>query len=179
VGTVDASRINILQGDTLTIGDFTWSIDSNEITGLILNADWQPESRYTVQLLPGAVENIFGGTHDTLRMSLRFPSTEDFAKLNLTIEGLADSVPYLIELLENEVVRQTMTTTGLDSLTWVLPQLPVKEYQVRMTEDVNNNGYWDTGDLATKRQPERIFTVPVNGMRPGWDLDFAIRWPEQ
>ena len=144
-----------------------------------MNANWLPESRYTIQFFPGAVENIFGNTHDSLRMSVRFPSTEDFATLNLTIEGLADSIQYLIELVENEIVRKSMTTTGLDSLAWVLPQLPVKDYEVRMTEDINGNGYWDTGDLATKRQPERIFTIPVNGMRPGWDLDFAIRWPEK
>ncbi len=112
-------------------------------------------------------------------MVVRFPTGDDFTSLNLSIEGLVDSVQYLIELLENEMVRKTMTTVGLDSLGWALPQLSVKEYEVRIIEDINRNGYWDTGDLATKRQPERIFTVPVTGMRPGWDLDFAIRWPEE
>lgn len=179
VGAIDASRINILQGDTLPLTEFEWSVDSNDITALALAAPWQPEGRYTLQFLPGAVENIFGNSHDTTRMVVRFPTGDDFATLNLSIEGLVDSVQYLIELLENELVRDEMITMGLDSLGWALPRLPVKEYEVRIIEDLNSNGYWDTGDLETKRQPERIFTVAVDGMRPGWDLDFAIRWPEE
>jgi hypothetical protein len=179
IASIDNDSIRVRQGDTLLLTDFSTRIDSNDITQFTLTADWQPESRYTIQFLPGAVENIFGNSHDTLKLNVRFPSIEDFAKLNLTIEGLADSIPYIVELLDEETVYKSITTMGTDSLDWVLDRLRVKPYEARIVEDVNGNAYWDTGDLDTKRQPERIFTVPIDGMRPGWDLDFSIKWPEE
>ena len=36
------------------------------------------------------------------------------------------------------------------------------KYTIRITEDLNDNGFWDTGDVLARRQPERVrvFKLP-------------------
>ena len=50
------------------------------------------------------------------------------------------------------------------------------EYTIRITEDKNNNGLWDTGDLYKKIQPEKIrsFDSPVR-IRPNWDMKLTLK----
>ena len=97
----------------------------------------------------------------------------------MTIMGLDSTTQYILKLLDhgNEVASKTITTET-DSVI-VFNRLPSRDYIARIIEDRNANGIWDTGDLETKRQPERIFIQKVEGMRPGWDLDLTITWPEK
>jgi len=178
IKAVDERLIQISQGDTLELTEVSAAIDSNDVTLLRVDAPWLPMGKYTVLLLPGAVENIFDNINDTLRTEARFQDRENFGTLNLSITGLDTNVQYLIELIDKETLVESRNVVNIDSLNWVLPQMPVKPYSATIVEDRNRNGIWDTGDLAAKRQPERIFTVSIEGMRPGWDLDFTITWPE-
>jgi hypothetical protein len=54
----------------------------------------------------------------------------------------------------------------------------VGKYSVRVVLDENKNGKWDSGDLATYTQPEKVwFFEKTIGLRANWDLEEKIIIP--
>ena len=49
-------------------------------------------------------------------------------------------------------------------------------YKIKVVEDLNKNGKWDTGNYKKKRQPEPIyyFEKPIQ-IRGYWDLEEEFR----
>ena len=53
-----------------------------------------------------------------------------------------------------------MRTLPADPKATVFRHLKPTDYYIRMFLDANGNGTWDTGDFATRRQPEEVFYYP-------------------
>ena len=54
----------------------------------------------------------------------------------------------------------------------VFEYLKPGDYYVRMFIDENGNGKWDTGDLATHRQPEVVFYYPKKlTLMANWEFE--------
>jgi len=46
------------------------------------------------------------------------------------------------------------------------------DYYIRMFIDTNGNGKWDTGELASQRQPEEVFYYPKKlTLMANWEFD--------
>ena len=46
------------------------------------------------------------------------------------------------------------------------------KYYVRLVVDLNDNGKWDTGNYADKRQPEEVFYSPVKyNVMQNWQVE--------
>jgi hypothetical protein len=58
------------------------------------------------------------------------------------------------------------------------PNLPPQTYQIRIIEDINGNGRWDTGNLAQHKQPERVLLQSLEPLRAAWDLETTITWKQ-
>jgi len=54
-----------------------------------------------------------------------------------------------------------------------------KKYIIRVVEDDNENGKWDSGNYLEKRKPEKIHTKTVTEMRPDWDTEVAFSIKEK
>jgi hypothetical protein len=52
-----------------------------------------------------------------------------------------------------------------------LAKLAPALFSLRLIEDRNNNGRWDTGDYFGHRQPEPIFSKKLEALRANWELD--------
>ncbi|MDE6500255.1 MAG: DUF2141 domain-containing protein, partial [Rikenella sp.] len=63
---------------------------------------------------------------------------------------------------------------------YTLRYLPAGTYRLRVTEDRNRNGEWDTGSLVQRRQPERIriWEHPSTGRdilaKENWDVTVEV-----
>ncbi|MEO0897726.1 MAG: Ig-like domain-containing protein [Bacteroidota bacterium] len=76
--------------------------------------------------------------------------------------------PIILELLDaqKKVVRTAYDTTFAFSF------LPKGNYSSRIILDSDSNGVWTTGDLKTRRLPEKIFTPTGDvEIRENWDFD--------
>ena len=65
-----------------------------------------------------------------------------------------DSAKYIIQLLDGSgALKQERrdVTRGLVQFNYV----PAGDIQLRVIEDMNGNGRWDTGNVVERRQPER------------------------
>ena len=90
---------------------------------------------------------------------------------NLIIDSLPQKSPLVIELLqdENVIIRKQATyPTQIDSLL-------AGNYSLRIIEDDNKNGIWDSGDLYNKKQAEKVMLYPKTiNIREDWDV--VIEW---
>ncbi|HOO69752.1 MAG TPA: hypothetical protein PLQ26_06255, partial [Bacteroidales bacterium] len=73
--------------------------------------------------------------------------------------------PVIIDLM-NEGRSQVLRTHHLiaDS-TLAIPYLKAGKYAIRITGDMNGNGFWDTGNVSRRKQAERVrmFNFPGGG----------------
>ncbi len=131
-----------------------------------------------LELLPGAVEDIYGGRNDTLRSTLSDRSGDGVGVLRVDL--LADSTaapsgPFVLQLLD---------ARGLVVHVDRIPALPHQVgfnslaagiYSLKLIEDLDGDGRWSTGDLDRALQPEPVFLQggEVN-VRAGWDV--AVSW---
>ena len=123
---------------------------------------------FNIQFSEGAINQ----SSKSLRSSFDVKTKKDLGTLLIQPEGF--SGPLIIELLrdKNPVRRQIQSSPD----TLLFENLVPGEYTIRITEDQNGNGLWDTGDLYKKIQPERIksFDTPVR-IRPNWDMKLTLK----
>ena len=85
---------------------------------------------------------------------------------------------YIVEILNsNEERVATYNLHGAKAENKDLRNLPAGAYHMKVIEDSNSNGKWDTGDLSLKKQPERTLTFKdTYALKGGWDLDVEVKF---
>lgn len=155
------------------------SRDTLNARSLILDGGMPPEGAAQLELLPGALEDIYGGRNDTLRFDLSAlregPAGE--LRLSLTADTAgAPAGPFLLEVLDAQDIRVIQLPVDALPHRCTLGALPTGSYRPRLVVDADGNGRWTTGALRARRQPERVLRLSgeVN-VRAGWELEVA--WP--
>lgn len=177
----DTSRITLFIDTTRRAIRPDLAIDTSDRRQLLINHRWQEGRPYQLELLPGAVTDIFGlRTVDTLLIDYRLEPVKKYGNLQLTVDGLSDSLTYLIQLTDKELktVFRAATVKGQTSYTTTWRALNPAVYTVRIITDWNENGHWDTGSYQQKRQPEPIYLRELERLRANWDLDASVRLGE-
>lgn len=153
----------------------TVTIDTNSIRSVSINYPWREGVEYELEVLPGAVTDIFGlSLSDTLQQRLVGASSKDFATLNLSVTGINADSSYVIDLLSGRTLVERLTVSGQTEYSKVLQNLSPGQYQVEITIDLNKNGRWDTGNYDLKRQPEPFFIKEVERLRANWEVEANI-----
>ena len=119
-----------------------------------LKSDWRQGAKYELLVPPGAFENIANEQNDSLRGTYTVADPEKFASIRLRITGKSPEAKYVVQLLNgsNALLQERRdVTTGELRFDYV----PAGEVRLRIIEDTNGNGRWDSGNLVERRQPER------------------------
>ncbi|MBL7471938.1 Ig-like domain-containing protein [Robertkochia sediminum] len=161
--------ISILDQDSTAV-DFSVLLEEqkNEMRLLWL---LEPGSRYDIQLLPGAMTDLFEKQNDTLQYRI---STKELGKLGtirVKLQGV-DSYPIVLQLTDqqNKVKASKVIREPLPGYNF--SNIDPGNYMIRVIHDVNGNGKWDTGDFLEKRQPERISYYPeMIELRANWEIE--------
>ena len=169
--TITDSLIQLRKADsTLLAADY--EIDSLRPQQVIVKHEFETDSTYMLQLLPGAVNDLFGTSHDTLSMQFGLNSAKSYGNLYLTV-NYTDSIPLMIQLLgrDQNVLRQLQLQDNKASFS----NLKAGAYGLKLIVDENRNQQWDTGDFSKKRQAEKVFIYEGKiTIRANWDQE--IEW---
>ena len=169
--SLNQTKTNLVFHDTL-YQPVTYSFDKRELQ---LHSIWKENQKYTMLLMPGAVEDIYGRKNDTLKVDFTIAKDTDYGDIILAFTGLKDSLGYVVELLQGDkLVKKRLLTAPVDSM--VFEKMKIGEYQVRIVQDSNGDGLWTTGSYWDHRQPELINRYSLEKMQPGFDLQAQIRW---
>ena len=175
IANIDTNLI-LVQHDTFGRIPVTIERDSINARQFSLSAPWQPETRYPVMFLPGAITDYWGRVNDTIRQSVVVSSDEQFGDLFITVDGLDSTKQYLIYLMEGARIVDTFITVNSVVAVHVKRGLLPYGYTIEVVQDENRNGIWDTGSYARRRQPEKKMIFIPDKLRAGWEQEVKLSW---
>jgi len=130
--------------------------------------EWKPQGEYQFTTDSMAFHGFYGLFSDKIKQEFKIRSLDEYGKLYLNITG-ADSVAF-VELLDTQdkVLRKVQVNGGQADFHYLNPA----KYYVRLINDTNGNGIWDTGNYELKRQPEMVFYCPqVLEIKALWEVE--------
>ena len=174
---INLDLINIKGLDSLSV-PYKASLDKN-YDRLSLFYDWLPNDNYKIELLPNALIDFWGNTHDTLRFSAKTKPIEDYGNIFLQILR-EDKDPFVLELvnLKGESLRRLDVSNESDfyEFKYLLPG----NYLFRYIIDKNGNKKWDTGNYLKKIQPEMVYYSPDTiDLRANWEINQRLKIPSE
>ena len=121
-------------------------------------ADWKPGEEYKLNIDSLGFKGIYGLSTDKAEKTLKVKTLDAYGTLYLNIVGAGEHA--IVQLLNGNdgVVRQQPVTDKQTCDFYFLQ--PSTKYYIRLFNDANNNGKWDTGDYTKKIQPEEVFYFP-------------------
>ncbi|MDR1670936.1 MAG: Ig-like domain-containing protein [Alistipes sp.] len=179
LSSLDSARISLEKVPTL--GDpvaepFRIVRDTLNIRRWVISAAWDETQSYRLLVPAGVFVNVAGERNDTLKADFKIQKKADFGTIMMTVRGGKPQANYIIELVDKNgaVFREIKNAVAGE---YTFHYIPDGEVRIRVTEDLNGNGRWDSGSLVERRQPERTeFYVAPTGdqvlvVRPNWQND--------
>lgn len=172
--SIDTSRFTLANDD----GPVRYKLarDTTHQRRLVLTPELAPGSNAKLTILPKAVIDLFGGSNDTLRLSIGRAADRSTGTLRIGLSARsAPAGPFLLDLLDAQgrVVRRTRLAELGDPVKW--ERLAPGNHTLRLIADTNDSGAWDPGAWTERKQPEQVWhhgeTINV---RAAWDV--VIDW---
>jgi uncharacterized membrane protein YgcG len=144
-----------------------------------LRADWQSKAKYELVMPEGMFENVAQERNDTITCSYTGADVEKFAKVNVNVTSSNPNASYILQLT-NAQGRIQKQIFNVKSGKYVFEFVTPGDVMLRVVEDLNNNGKWDTGDMVIMRQPERteIYKnedgLEVITTKENWEFDLEV-----
>lgn len=107
---------------------------------------------------------------DTIRFKTK--KEGDYGSIKINFKNLSKfKNPVLEFVLNNEIVNSYPLTAA----SWSQKLFEPGDYEMRILEDDNKNGVWDTGNYHLKLQPEKVYAIPQKvNIRADWENERDI-----
>ena len=134
-------------------------------------ANWQPGQEYQLTIDSLGFKGIYGLYTNKVENKLKVKTTDAYGTLYLNIVGAGPHA--IVQLLNNSdaVIRQQPVSEKNTCDFYFLQ--PGTKYYIRLFNDTNNNGKWDTGNYDEKLQPEEVFYFPKT-----WEMKANFEFEE-
>jgi hypothetical protein len=180
VQTVVPDLFYAILNDSIIVSDLRVWIDSLDDRSIYVSHKWEEKGNYQLVAPEGSITDLFGTQNDSTLLRFQVSAAGNFGQIFLKVNGLADSVHYLVQLLQqNGTVLDQFVLSDVSEGTGRFGPLSPQTYLIRIVEDLNANKRRDTGIFAQHRQPERVQTETLEPLRAGWDLEATVIWKEQ
>jgi len=171
---IDTSKIIVTQDTTRKriLPKFSRTDDSKK--NLSINYRWKEKMPYQITFLPNAITDVFDLKNDTIVLNYITEEAANFGTITVLVDGFSTDTSYVVELInKNEKVVQSFPLAGKSKAKRVYKFMATGSYSIRIIEDLNGNGRWDTGEYPT-RQPEKIFLGKAETLKPNWDMELKF-----
>jgi uncharacterized protein (DUF2141 family) len=171
----DASKI-IQIPDSIPLSDTLYFVqDSIYPRTLRLHGRWQEGNTYKFTIPPGAIQDIYGSSTDSLRFIASVGKTEDYGNLSVTFSGIDSNMHYAFQIIdESRRIFYENQMSGNRPEPISVKLLSPGKYSLKVIRDENKNGIWDTGNLLYHRQPEQIAIVSIEEIKANWDVETSV-----
>ncbi len=122
---------------------------------------------FTLNIPENSIENIVSQRNDEITNTFSLLDPSQFATIRIAISANARvTSKYIVELMNENGTNVIERKVGVDAGEVTFHYVPAGNVTVRITQDLNNNGIWDSGNIIEQRQPERSqFIVSSSGER--------------
>ena len=160
VSRIDTSAIHLnVKFDTLWVETpFLFVADSLLPRKYEILAEWEPEKEYQLKIDSAAVVGLYGLHTNKVEQTLKVKKLDEYGTLLFNLEEAPSTS--VVELLDNggKVLRQQRISPENTADFYYLA--PNTKYYVRLFNDRNGNGKWDTGNVEQGLQPEEVYYFP-------------------
>ena len=121
-------------------------------------AEWEPEKEYQLKIDSAAIVGLYGLHTNKVEQSVKVKKLDEYGTLLFNLQGASPTS--IVELLDNsgKVLRQQRITSENTADFYYLA--PNTKYYIRLFDDRNGNGKWDTGNVEQGIQPEEVYYFP-------------------
>lgn len=121
-------------------------------------AEWEPEKEYQLSIDSMAFKGVYDLHTNKVKQTMKVKKLDEYGTILLNITG-ADSTA-VVELLDGsgKVLRQQRITPQNTADFYYLN--PGTKFYIRLFNDRNGNGVWDTGKYSEHLQPEEVYYFP-------------------
>ena len=163
---INNELITIINKDSLNV-EFNTSLDTLN-NKFVFDFKKAEDEKYSIQLLPGAIIDMFEKTNDTTNAYLRTKLFSDYGNVRVTLQNA--KYPVIVQLTDEKgevkAEKYSEQPEPID-FRFVTPA----KYYIRVIFDTNKNKKWDSGSFLKQQQAERISYYPtLLDARAGWDL---------
>ncbi len=149
---------------------------SNRVFSIIY--PWKIKKLYTLKFNEGAIKDIYNTTNKPLKLDFELDEIENYGNLSLNIVKEDSLKTYVLQLFNSSKTLYKQEVVKANK-TIVLNNIPISKYTLRIIEDENNNGEFDTGNVKQKIQPEKIWLFDKEIItRANWDREEKIIIPK-
>ena len=156
--------------DTTEVPSGSWS--ANRMTYTLALPPKQSE--FSLLIPKGNFQDLFGRKNDTTLVKISLFTEEELGNLDFSFKNDSLDGSFILEMIDKAgKVVETRNVNRSEKIKF--KNMSPGSYSFRLIDDLNKDGRWTSGDLALRRQPEKMYYLaqPVN-MRAGWDMD--IEW---
>jgi len=168
INRLNSQKINLLDSDSLKVPIQIIEVPNKD--KFYIDFIKKPTSNYSLTMLPGAIEDYFGQTNDTIQNSFSTKKIEYYGDLKVKIIANEKS-QIIFELLnDKKEIVATQYFKGTQEIVFKL-LLPGK-YSFRVIFDENENFIWDSGNYLNKIQPEKVlYSTKTIELRANWTIN--------
>lgn len=134
--------------------DATFERDTANMRRWLIKSRWREATKYSLTIPAGALTDVAGQQNDTIKGSYTTLDPEKYATVIVNVKGKGNGEKYILQLTSasgNLQQEKRGITDGKVQFNYVAPG----EIKLRIVEDMNGNGVWDSGNVVERRQPER------------------------
>jgi uncharacterized protein (DUF2141 family) len=173
----DLFRLDQKVDTVWTPAEFDFFPDTTNALAFYINRKWKYGEEYRLEVDSAVVCNLYGRWNDRVSQTFKIKEEDQYGHLFINITG-TDTIPAFVDLLSagDVPVRRAAVADGGA----LFMNLAPGKYYARLIVDENNNGQWDTGNFAEKRQPEKVYYYPkeieimknwqIEIQDPPWDI---------
>ncbi len=121
-------------------------------------AEWEPEKEYQLKIDSAAIVGLYGLHTNKVEQTVKVKKLDEYGTLLFNLEGAPSTS--VVELLDNGgkmLRKQRITSENTADFYYLAPNA---KYYVRLFNDRNGNGKWDTGNVEQGIQPEEVYYFP-------------------
>jgi uncharacterized protein (DUF2141 family) len=173
VDSVEILIISSLRGkDTTSV---FISVPDSFVMQLPIPFPFESKINYHIVFKDSLFYGYDGTTHDSVNFTLTKKAEKDYGNLCINYKIVEDAdADFIVELLSSNqglIQKDILSSSQRIEYKHLLPG----NYKIKVTEDKNRNGKWDTGNYRKKIQPEKVFYIDkILTIRGFWDTEEDI-----
>ncbi len=181
---VDHSKLLLTRMDPdslITDIKVTFERDTAQLRRYYFRSEWgEPTDKYTLTIKKGAFTDVAGFKNDSIVGSYTVANPEKYASVILHVTAPQDdpATRYIIQLLDgsSRLVEEKRNIAAGDV---IFNFVPAGEVRMRIIEDRNGNGVWDSGNVVERRQAERSEMYSSDGeyvfaTKNNWEVELDV-----
>ncbi|MCH5331368.1 MAG: Ig-like domain-containing protein [Alistipes sp.] len=179
---LDSTAVQLLMTDASGVETpqrFSFVQDTSNIRRWHINSRWVEGAKYRLHIPEGAITDIAGQLNDSISGNYTAMEASKYATVIVRVKPRNEGDEYVIQLTSasGSVLQERRHVTGGEVQ---FNYVPAGEVRLRLVEDKNGNGEWDTGNVIEGRQPERTeLYVNADGentfaTKANWEMELDV-----